>query len=289
MTEATKKNVLITGAGSGFGKLSALALAERGHHVIATTETKAQAKVLRAEAPQLTVKKLDITTDDVDKALDWDVDVLINNAGAGQTGPIADIALERVRHLFDVNVFGTMAMTQTVLRGMVEKRSGRIIIMSSIAGVLSAPAFGPYAMTKHALEAMGKALRAELAPLGIDVTLINPGPYLTGFNDRMADSMWEWFNDKSLNGAEAELFRVIGTFVTTGQRDPAEVVAKLVELVEAETTAENNFVPEDIREQLNLSLRRRRRPPRWRGPAPGRNPRERGRFRPGVGGGRRFR
>ena len=253
MTATTKKNVLITGAGSGFGKLSALALAERGHHVIATTETKAQAKVLRAEAPQLTVKKLDITTDDVDKALDWDVDVLINNAGAGQTGPIADIALERVRHLFDVNVFGTMAMTQAVLRGMVEKRSGRIIIMSSIAGVLSAPAFGPYAMTKHALEAMGKALRAELAPLGIDVTLINPGPYLTGFNDRMADSMWEWFNDKSLNGTEAELFRAIGTFVTTGQRDPAEVVAKLVELVEAETTAENNFVPEDIREQLNLS------------------------------------
>ena len=253
MTNDTKKNVLITGAGSGFGKLCALALAERGHHVIATTETKDQAKSLRVEAPQLTVKKLDITSDDVDKVLRWDVDVLIANAGAGQTGPIADIPLERVRHLFEVNVFGTLAVTQAVLRGMVAQRSGRIIIMSSVAGVLSAPAFGPYAMTKHALEAMGKAMRAELAPLGIDVTLINPGPYLTGFNDRMADSMWEWFGDKSLNGNEAELFRVIGSFVTTGQRDPAEVVAKLVELVEAETTSENNFVPADIREQLNLT------------------------------------
>ncbi len=253
MTNDTKKNVLITGAGSGFGKLCALALAERGHHVIATTETKDQAKSLRVEAPQLTVKKLDITSDDVDKVLQWDVDVLINNAGAGQTGPIADIPLERVRHLFEVNVFGTLAVTQAVLRGMVAQRSGRIIIMSSVAGVLSAPAFGPYAMTKHALEAMGKAMRAELAPLGIDVTLINPGPYLTGFNDRMADSMWEWFGDKSLNGNEAELFRVIGSFVTTGQRDPAEVVDKLVELVEAETTSENNFVPADIREQLNLT------------------------------------
>jgi NAD(P)-dependent dehydrogenase (short-subunit alcohol dehydrogenase family) len=107
-------------------------------------------------------------------------------------------------------------------------------------------------MTKHALEAMGKAMRAELAPLGIDVTLINPGPYLTGFNDRMADSMWEWFGDASLNGSEAELFRVIGSFVTTDQRDPAEVAHRLVELVEADTTTENNFVPEDLLAQLNL-------------------------------------
>jgi NAD(P)-dependent dehydrogenase (short-subunit alcohol dehydrogenase family) len=247
------KNVMVTGAGSGFGKLTALALAERGHHVIATTETAEQAAALRAEAPQLTVEKLDITTDDVRKVEGWDIDVLIDNAGAGQTGPMADVPLERVRHLFEVNVFGTLAVTQAVLKGMVAKKSGRVIIMSSIAGVLSAPAFGPYAMTKHALEAMGKAMRAELAPLGIDVTLINPGPYLTGFNDRMADSMWEWFSDKSLNGSEVELFKMIGEFVTTGQRDPAEVVQRLVELVEAETTTENNFVPSDIREQLNLA------------------------------------
>ncbi len=246
------KHVLITGAGSGFGKLCALALAVRGHHVIATTETEAQALALRAEAPQLRVEKLDITTSDVEKVHEMDIDVLINNAGAGQTGPIADVPLERVRYLFEVNVFGTMAITQAVLKNMVAKKSGRIIIMSSIAGVLSAPAFGPYAMTKHALEAMGKAMRAELAPLGIDVTLINPGPYLTGFNDRMADSMWEWFGEQSLNGSEAELFRIIGEFVTTGQRDPAEVADRLVELAEADTTSENNFVPEDIREQLGL-------------------------------------
>lgn len=243
---------MITGAGSGFGRLTALALAERGHHVIATTETDDQADQLRAEAPQLQIETVNITTSDVEKAHAWDIDVLINNAGAGQTGPIADIPLERLRYLFEVNVFGTMNVTQAVLRDMVPKHRGRIIIMSSIAGVLSAPAFGPYSMTKHALEAMGKAMRGELAPLGIDVTLINPGPYLTGFNDRMADSMWEWFGDESLNGSETELFRVIGDFVTTGQRDPVEVSNRLVELVEADTTTENNFVPEDIREQLGL-------------------------------------
>jgi NAD(P)-dependent dehydrogenase (short-subunit alcohol dehydrogenase family) len=246
------KTIMITGAGSGFGRLAALELASRGHHVIATTETEDQAAALRAEAPQLQVEKLDITTADVDRVHPWDIDVLINNAGAGQTGPIADIPLERLRYLFEVNVFGTMNVTQAVLKEMVAKKNGRIIIMSSIAGVLSAPAFGPYSMTKHALEAMGKAMRGELAPLGIDVTLINPGPYLTGFNDRMADSMWEWFGDQSLNGSEADLFRVIGDFVTTGQRDPMEVANRLVELVEAETTTENNFVPEDIRAQLGL-------------------------------------
>jgi NAD(P)-dependent dehydrogenase (short-subunit alcohol dehydrogenase family) len=247
------KTIMITGAGSGFGKLAALALAQRGHHVIATTETDAQAADLAAEAPQLNVVRLDITTSDVDKVHQWDIDVLINNAGVGETGPIADVPIERVRRLFEVNVFGTLALTQAVLKGMVEKRSGRIIIMSSIAGVMPAPAFGPYAMTKHALEAMGKAMRMELAPLGIDVALVNPGPYLTGFNDRMAESMWEWFGQESLNGAEADLFRMITDFVTTDQRDPADVAQRLVELCEADTTSENNFVPDDIREQLGFS------------------------------------
>ncbi len=240
------KTVMITGAGSGFGKGASLALAERGHNVIATTETEEQAAALRSEAPQLTVEKLDITSNDVTKAAGWDIDVLINNAGAGQTGPMADVPLDRVRHLFEVNVFGTLAVTQQVLARMVAKGAGRVIIVSSIAGVMVGPSFGPYSMTKHALEAMGKALRAELAPQGIDVTLLNPGPYLTGFNDRMADSMWEWFGEGSLNAPATPMFQMMRDFVTGDQMDPAEVVTRMVELVEADTTTENNFVPPGI-------------------------------------------
>ena len=240
------KSVLITGAGSGFGKGAAVALAARGHRVIATTETEEQAEALRAEATELTVEKLDITTDDVQKAAGWEVDVLIDNAGAGQTGPMADVPIDRVRRLFEVNVFGTLAMTQAVLPGMVARGSGRVIIVSSIAGVMSGPTFGPYSMTKHALEAMGKAMRAELAGQGVDVTLLNPGPYLTGFNDRMADSMWEWFGDDSLNAPAAPMFQMMRELVTGGQMDPAEVVTRMVELTEAETTEENNFVPPGI-------------------------------------------
>ena len=240
------KTVMITGAGSGFGKGAALALAGRGHTVIATTETEAQAEALAAEAPQLTVAKLDITTADVAKAAAWDLDVLIDNAGAGQTGPMADVPLDRVRRLFEVNVFGTIAVTQAVLPRMVAKGSGRIIIMSSIAGVLSAPAFGPYSMTKHALEAMGKAMRAELADQGVDVCLINPGPYLTGFNDRMADSMWDWFGSDAVNAGATPLFEMMRDFVKNDQRDPVEVIDKLVELTEADTTEEHNFVPPEL-------------------------------------------
>jgi NAD(P)-dependent dehydrogenase (short-subunit alcohol dehydrogenase family) len=248
------KTVMITGAGSGFGKGASLALAARGHNVIATTETEAQAAELRAEAPQLTVEKVDITSTDVTKAADWDLDVLINNAGAGQTGPMADVAVDRVRRLFDVNVFGTLAVTQQVLPRMVAKGAGRIIIVSSIAGVVSGPAFGPYSMTKHALEAMGKAMRAELAGQGIDVTLLNPGPFLTGFNDRMADSMWEWFGEDSLNAPATPLFQMMREFVTNGQRDPSEVVTRMVELTEADTTTENNFVPPDILGEITAQV-----------------------------------
>ena len=240
------KTVLITGAGSGFGKMAAQALAQRGHHVIATTETLAQADALREEVASLDVVKLDITTDDVSLVDAWDIDVLVNNAGVGETGPLADVPVARVRHLFDVNVFGTLAITQRVLRKMVPRASGRVIIVSSIAGVISAPTFGPYSMTKFALEAMGKALRAELVGLGVDVTLLNPGPYNTGFNDRMAASMWEWFSDGSLSSGARENFRAIGEFVTTNQMDPTEVAEKIVELAEASSTAENNFVPANL-------------------------------------------
>ena len=235
--------VLVTGAGTGFGKGISLALAERGHDVIATTESDEQAAALAAEAPQLTVERLDITTDDVDKVSQWDIDVLINNAAMGRTGPLADVPVDLVRKMFEVNVFGTLAITQKVLAGMIPRGSGRIIMVSSVAGLNAFPAFGPYVMTKHALEAMGKGMRAELAPQGIDVCMINPGAHNTGFNDSMAASMWEWFDENSLQWPNKAMFSAVRDAATTDQLDPADVVGKLVELTEAETTEEHNLVP----------------------------------------------
>ena len=85
------KTVLVTGAGSGFGRGASIALAERSHNVIATTETEEQATELAAAHPELQVEKIDITTDDVDKVAQWDIDVLINNAAMGQTGPMLSL------------------------------------------------------------------------------------------------------------------------------------------------------------------------------------------------------
>jgi NAD(P)-dependent dehydrogenase (short-subunit alcohol dehydrogenase family) len=246
------KTVLITGAGSGFGRHAAVQLAGRGHIVIATVETDRQAAELSAAHSALTVAKLDITNSgDVATVDQWDLDVLIANAGLGQTGPLASIPMARLRAVFEVNVFGTFAITQRVAVAMKRKHAGRILIVSSIAGVRAGIGSGPYAMTKHALQAMGGVFRSELAPFGIDVALINPGPFATGFNDRMANDPGDWFDRNTADPEEVAIMDSLVKRITVGQLDPAEVVKRYVELVEADKTELVNFIPKDILERLS--------------------------------------
>ena len=200
----------------------------------------------------MTVAKLDITNPDDVAAVDrWDLDVFIANAGRGQTGPLASIPMERLREVFEVNVFGTFAITQRVAAAMKRKRAGRILIVSSIAGVRAGIGSGPYAMTKHALQAMGGVLRNELAPFGIDVALINPGPYATGFNDRMAHHPGDWFDRNTADLEEVAIMDSLVQRITVGQLDPADVVKRYVELVEADKTELVNFIPKDLLERLS--------------------------------------
>ncbi|MBE0621557.1 MAG: SDR family NAD(P)-dependent oxidoreductase [Burkholderiales bacterium] len=246
------KTVLITGAGSGFGQGAAVELAKRGHKVIATVENERQAAELSAAHPELTVAKLDITNaKDVAKIDQWDLDVFIANAAMGQTGPLSVLPLERLRAVFEVNVFGTFATTQRVAAAMRRKRAGRILIVSSIAGVRAGVGSGPYAMTKHALQAMGTSLRAELAVFGVDVALINPGPYATGFNDRMANDPGPWFDRKTAAPEDVAAMDSLVQRITVGQFDPAEVVTRYVELVEADKTELVNFIPKDLLERMS--------------------------------------
>jgi len=245
------KTVLITGSGSGFGRGAAVALARRGHKVIATVETERQAAELAAAHPELTLAKLDVTSPEEVEQIDaWDVDVLIANAGLGQIGPLSFLPMERMRAVFEVNVFGTFAVVQRVAQKLRRKRSGRILIVSSIAGVRAAGGAGPYAMTKHALQAMGGALRAELAPFGVDVALINPGSFATGFNDRMANDPGPWFDRRTAAPEDVATMDALAQRITVGQLDPAEAVARYVELVEAEQTELVNFIPADLLERL---------------------------------------
>ena len=246
-------SVLITGAGSGFGRGAAIELARRGHTVIATTVSQAEADDLAAAHPELTTAKLDITdADDRRQVEHWRVDVLVNNAGLGQVGPLRSIPLDRVRRVFETNVFGTLAMSQAVVPQMLERGSGRILILSSIAGVVAGPMTGPYSMTKHALQAMGSAMRAELAPAGIDVALVNPGPFATGFNDRMIDDPGDWFDRNTARPEELQLLVLTRQRITANQLDPAEVVRVIADLVEADETQLVNFVPPDVLARMGL-------------------------------------
>ena len=248
-----KRTILVTGAGSGFGKAAAIELASRGHAVIATTETIEQADALRAEQPSLTTMKLDVTSaDDVAQVAALEVDVLINNAGMGVMGPMATVPMDKVRAVFEVNVFGMVAMSQAVIPGMKERGWGRIINVSSVAGILASPLTSPYAMTKHAVEAFTKSLRGELAPHGIDVTKVNPGPYNTGFNDRMVDGITEYIDagDESANETNA----VVRQIVLADQLDPADVANTLADLAEAKETPPQTLLPEGIGELLQAMI-----------------------------------
>ncbi len=249
MAETERRKVLITGAGSGFGKAAAVELARRGHDVVAACETGAQAEALAAEHPDLTAIKLDVTADaDVAGAADLGVDVLINNAGVGIVGPMASVPMADVRRSFDVNVFGMVALSQAVIPGMRGRGWGRIINVSSIAGVLASPLGSPYSMTKHAVEAFTKSLRGELAAHGIDVTKVNPGPYDTGFNDRMVNGIPDYIEDGDTSATETHA--IVSDVILKDQLDPAEVANALADLAEADETPAEVFLPEGIREIL---------------------------------------
>jgi NAD(P)-dependent dehydrogenase (short-subunit alcohol dehydrogenase family) len=237
--------VLITGAGTGFGRLTAIELARRGHEVhagvVSTVEAEDFKTIDRIEPIQLDITK----AEDRGRAAGLSVDVLVNNAGVSQLGPLALMPMERARQVFEVNVFGTLAMTQACVPAMLARGSGRVLFVSSIAGVSAGAMAGPYAMSKHAMQAMGASLREELAPQGVDVLLANPGAFGTGFNDRMFDSLSEW-----LTGKDEETYRpfvqALTNAVTLGQLDPTDAAKCLADLCEAETTELINPIPKGL-------------------------------------------
>ncbi len=233
--------ILITGAGSGIGKDTAFALAQRGHKVIATTETESQASSLMAEVSQagfsLAVYKLDITNaSDRETIRAHNIDILINNAGIGETGPLAEIPLDRIRNNFETNVFSTIALTQVALHDLITKGKGKVIVVSSLAGRLPFPFISTYSMTKHALSGGIAALRREVNAVApnVHVSLIEPGAYATGFNQRMFEKKYEWINEQSLfYGLLLKLRRDDASFIRREVKNTRSIVAKIVQAVEA--------------------------------------------------------
>ena len=236
------KKILITGAGTGIGRDAAFALAARGHQVWATTVDDVQAQTLWSEVLarglSIQVFKLDITCE-ADRALvePLALDVLINNAAVGESGALAEVPMERVRKAFEVNVFATLALTQTVLRGMVARERGTVLLVSSIAGRIPMPFLMPYSMTKFALSAAGAGLRAEMDRLkkNIHIALIEPGAIHTGFNQDMAARKYDWMDERSyfwplrarLQAEEKKSFDFLEA------RGTGSIVAQIVKAAEA--------------------------------------------------------
>lgn len=237
-----RKTILITGAGTGIGRDAAFALAERGHAVLATTFSESQANALRAECTQrgqaMEVFKLDITdTADRNLLLGRPIDVLINNAGLGESGSLAEVDVNRIRKVFEVNVFATLELTQVALKGMIARQSGTVLFISSIAGRLPMPFLMPYSMTKFALSAAAAGLRSEIDQLGknVQIAVIEPGAIHTGFNQSMTDRKYEWMDESSYFFAQAKAMKVKEkrTFAFLEARDTRSIVAKIIAASEA--------------------------------------------------------
>ena len=184
----TKEKVwFITGVSSGLGKQLAKEVLAQGQIVVGTFRKQAQVEAFNKENPGnsfgllMDVTSTQMIQDGIKKIFDTfkKIDVVVNNAGYGIMGSIEEISDEEVRRQFDVNVFGVLTTIRAVLPEMRKRRSGHIINVTSIAGRIGSQGLGIYNGSKFALEGIGEALAAELKPLNIHVTNVEPGPFRT--------------------------------------------------------------------------------------------------------------
>ncbi len=196
------RTILVTGASAGIGRFIALDLAARGHRVFATGRNQRALAELASEAAgrklALEAAELDVTSAESIARLAASirqqtdgrgVDVIINNAGYGQGGALLDLSDATLRAQFETNVFGLMAVTRAFAQEMVARGRGWIINVSSVGGRVTFPFFGAYHASKYAVEALSDALRAELHPFGVRVSVVEPGPIRSEFSERAFGSL----------------------------------------------------------------------------------------------------
>ncbi|MEM5398733.1 oxidoreductase [Paraburkholderia unamae] len=182
----------VTGCSTGFGRELARAVLARGWRCVATARNKASLDDLAPEAgDRLLPVSLDVTdAAQIDAAVAaaqkqfGAIDVLVNNAGYGYQSSIEEGEEREIRAQFDANAFGLFALTRAVLPGMRARRKGHVINITSVAGLAGFPGSGYYAASKHAVEGFSDSLLAEVGPLGIKVTCVEPGPFRTDWAGR---------------------------------------------------------------------------------------------------------
>jgi NAD(P)-dependent dehydrogenase (short-subunit alcohol dehydrogenase family) len=164
------------------------------------------------------------------------IDVLINNAGVGYMAVVEELRLEDLRKQFETNLFGVLRVTQAVLPHMRARRSGRILMMSSVAGLLSPPTYGAYSSSKHALEGLTDSLRLEVYPFGIEVILIEPGYILTNFQ-QTAKELAEPYAEQAKASPYAKIYSGAWEGANRGRKSskttPEDCALVLLEAIES--------------------------------------------------------
>ncbi|MGY2398883.1 oxidoreductase [Pseudomonas sp. SDO5271_S396] len=241
MTHSTAKPVwFITGCSTGFGRQLASYTLSLGYPTVVTARNPQQVQDIVAGFEDIAlVQALDVTDPaQVEAAIAaaqarfGQIDVLVNNAGVGYFGAFEESQLDEVRRMFEINVWGLSAMTRGVLPGMRARRSGTVVNISSVGGIAAFPALSFYNASKFAVEALSEALSQEVAPLGIKVLLVEPGPFRTDWAGRSANEAAHAIDDYR----ETAVARASAVRSYSGKQpgDPVRAAIAIVKAVEAE-------------------------------------------------------
>jgi len=237
MADSSSPVWFITGCSTGFGRELAKLTLERGWPTVMTARDKSRVADLADGKDHALALDLDVTdaaqvASAVKAAEDkfGRIDVLVNNAGYGYQAAIEEGEEDEIRAMFDANVFGLFAITRAVLPGMRQRRHGNILNITSQAGFIGFPGSGYYAASKHAVEGFSDGLAAEVAPLGIKVTCVAPGPFRTDWAGR---SLRQTPN-RIADYAETAGARMKSTANYSGQQpgDPVRAGQAMIKIVE---------------------------------------------------------
>lgn len=246
-----KKNILVTGASSGFGWLVASKLHDTGYTVIGTSRNPEK----YASTSPFKMIALDLDSDESINTLPGRVfkeigqlDVLINNAGFLVTGIAEEVPIDLGRKQFETNFWGTIKVTNVILPYFRKQKSGKIITVGSITGLISFPNTSYYAASKHALEGYYKALRYELTEFNIRVAMIEPGSFKTSIMENATTNLTRIEDYDSLRRKSKKY----ADFIVEQGEDPAIVAAKVLTVVETDKPKFRNLVGKGLSVLITL-------------------------------------
>ncbi len=251
------KTALVTGASSGIGEATARRLHDLGYTVYAAA--RRVERMADLEALGVRVLRLDVTDDaSMTAAVDriiaetGQIDLLVNNAGYGSYGAVEDVPMEEARYQVEVNLFGLARLTQLVTPHLRERRTGRIVNISSIGGKGSEPLGGWYHATKYAVEGLSDALRMELRPFGIDVVVIEPGAIRTEWGGIVHETLTKVSGDTAYADQATQLMRFHRSAIERLGVGPEVIADAIADAATARRPKTRYVAPRNARIMLRL-------------------------------------